>query len=64
MSDNPSTTLHGEPAVFTPPAPRPRVSIDAETWQAIDRLLADLPYRTVAPIVQHLQQHGGVQEIK
>lgn len=55
MSDNPSTAEA---------QPRPRVSIDAETWQAIDRLLADLPYRTAAPIVHHLQQHGGVQEIK
>ena len=55
MSDNPSTAAS---------EPRKRVSIDAETWQAIDRLLADLPYRTAAPIVHHLQQHGGVQELQ
>ena len=64
MSDNPSTAIQGENAVFTPPKERPRVSIDAEAWQQIDRLLLDLPYRTSAPIVQLLMQHGGVQEVK
>lgn len=39
------------------PAPeRPRVTIDAEVWQMIDRTLADLP-----PIVNALQQTGGVK---
>lgn len=54
MSDKPENTE----------APRPRVSIDAEVWQHIDRLLGDLPYRTVAPIAQALSQTGGVQPVK
>jgi hypothetical protein len=61
MIDNPSTAIQGEPAVFVPPKERARVSIDAESWQQIDRLLGELPYRTAAPIVAMIVQNGGVK---
>lgn len=48
------------------PKPQPvpdrgRVTIDAVVWQMIDQTLADLPYRVTAPIVNALQQTGGVK---
>lgn len=45
-------------------APRPRVSIDAEAWPHIERVLGDLSYRISAPIVRLIEQTGGVQPVK
>jgi hypothetical protein len=39
-----------------------RVSISTAAWQEIDKLLAELPYRLAAPIVQKLVD-GGVRPI-
>jgi len=57
------------PQAATPqaaPAPqaRQRVSIDAEVWQSIDQLLANLPYKTTAPIITAVQRTGGVVVIE
>jgi len=47
-----------------PVVARPRVSVDTEVWAMIDRLLGDLPFKTVAPIVGAIHQYGGVQPVK
>jgi hypothetical protein len=39
-----------------------RISIPAKAWKLIDAILLDLPYRTTAPVVQALNDGGGVQE--
>ncbi|MCX8017267.1 MAG: hypothetical protein N2690_05130 [Rhodocyclaceae bacterium] len=41
-----------------------RVTISADAWRLIDALLAELPYRISAPIVQKLIETGGVQPLK
>jgi hypothetical protein len=53
-------------AVVPRPQPdtHPRVSMDAQVWQAIDQLLANLPYKTAAPIIHAIHQTGGVQPVK
>ena len=52
------------PAPEVPAKPRQRVSVDAEVWAMIDRLLGDLPFKTAAPIVGAIHQYGGVQPVK
>jgi len=63
VTDTPDLAAASRPAVHVPQPERKRVSIDAECWQAIDRLLGDLPFRTAAPIVQAIGQTGGVQPV-
>jgi hypothetical protein len=53
-----------EPQAAPAPQARQRVSIDAEVWQAIDQLLANLPYKTTAPIITAVQRTGGAVVIE
>ena len=40
---------------------RPRVTVDAEAWRAIDAVLLELPFRVSAPIVQKINETGGAR---
>lgn len=41
---------------------RKMVVVDAEVWARIDQILADLPYRTTAPVIEMIRRTGGVLE--